>query len=244
MITQCRFSLAIHFFKKGFFDRWKLKEYKDSAAPCLFFGAYTDADVAAINGHRGLTLVWLAGADIRNAGKLKKTAIIVNWVHWLPEIHKYKPVCRIIPQNITYRDFSKYTPQPLGTKIYCYQNSPNDRNKDKYRFFMLEKVIERYGDKVIIGYHGNTEAQMMQIYRRCFINLQFSPTAGFGSTLEMAHMGRPSVSKERADFCYHYETMQDIYDIIDSVQPNIYKVSEAAREFVKPTDWQNENQYL
>lgn len=232
MIKQCHISPALDFFAKGFRERWGLSEYYDKGAPALFVGMYFTADIELLNNHKGPKKVLFGGADIPNARRLNASVKIVANQYTGELIRNYCSNPLEIAQ-VAFKDYSAYQPVPLGDKIYCYQSSDNEGNRKKYRYDLLQQVISHFGkEKVIVGYHGHSEEEMREIYRQCFINLQFNPQAGFTSALEMAHMGRRSISNHPTPFSLPFNYFSDIVKAIEKISPSPDLVSAAARKFL------------
>ena len=145
-----------------------------------------------------------------------------------------------IIRDVPYKSFENFKPVPLGEKIYCYQNGDSQGNRTKYRYDLLQKVIDRFGDRVVIGHHPHTEAEMIDIYKECAIGLQFNPFGGFTSTKELAHMGRTSFCLRPTPFTRDYtehNIVQRIENVLDSLSVPEW-TAEDAKQFVNiGKDW-------
>ncbi|MFO7257760.1 MAG: hypothetical protein DIU61_008700 [Bacteroidota bacterium] len=223
-ITQCHISPSLALFKKGFMERWGLSDYESPFQPTLFVGCYHYADdILKINAHRGLKLILFGGADIPNIQRLD-----LRGLHLVVDSETYRlaPLLhRLSPKQflrIPFKDYSDLKPIPLGDKIYCYQAGETEAHQKKYRRPMLQEIIEHYGqDNVLLGIQGHTMQEVVKkFYEPSFINLQFNPLAGFTTAIEMAHMGRLTVSNHKAPFCLPFETTDDVIKHIDSVRTN------------------------
>lgn len=215
MIQQAHISKSLQHFEDGFRKLWNLQPITDPLAPALFVGLYSEEDLKALFNHPSKhKYVLFGGADIPNARRLPPNITIIADISTEKQIARW---CKNPIRNaqVAFRDYSNYRPVPLGDKIYCYQAHDNAGCRAKYHFDMLQQVIEVYGDRVIVGYHPHTEEEMWEIYRSSFINIQFNPMAGFTSALEMAHMGRPSISNHHAPFCMAYTDMDDVLTYIE-----------------------------
>lgn len=238
-INQVHISDSLALFKKDFIDLWKLEPYTNPNEPCLFVGAYNGVnDINRINNHKGFKLVLFGGADIPNYRYLNPSNlfIVVDKVTYnvamknrIPEPKKFF--------RVAFKDYRGFKPLPLGDKIYCYQSMDSPACRKKYGFDMLERVIHYFGrDKVLIGYHGHTMDEMIEkYYSKSFINLQFNPMAGFTTTLEMAHLGRMSVSNYTASFCLSYQTGLDVIKRIQIVMNNKF-VADPQEGFIDYSD--------
>lgn len=251
-ITQCHFSSAITLFKKDFLTRWQLTEYKNPLKPALFVGIYNQHDLKTFNDHDGFKLVLFGGADIPNIvylrGEFEVVMDGVTFEHHADFLSKFvKTKIRI---RIAFKDYSSFKPVPLGDKIYCYQAGRTESHKRKYRYPTLRDVIEEFGeDQVIIGYQGHTIDYVRDMfYKAAFVNLQLNPLAGFTTTLEMAHMGRVSISNYgngKVPFCLPFENSLDVINFIDAVKKeNIdreHYMKIPSDFFFESSDWLNKN---
>jgi hypothetical protein len=221
-IQQAHISKSLDLFRDGFMSRWNIVPYHDCEAPALFVGIYSSVDVAKFNDHNGLKIVLFGGADMPNIKCLKGNFFVVcdefSYDHSLSNYYSGK-VKKI---RIPFKDYSDFKPVPLGNKIYCYQAGQSSLCGAKYRYDILKEVIKYFGsDKVIVGYQGHDIDYVREnYYAKSFVNLQLNPMAGFTSALEMAHMGRLSISNHRAPFCIHYKDVADIILKIESIERN------------------------
>jgi hypothetical protein len=203
-------------------SRWNLIPYHSSEDPALFVGIYSSEDVARFNDHNGLKVVLFGGADMPNVKCLKGNFFVVcdefSYEYSLSNYYLGK-VKKI---RIPFKDYSRFKPIPLGDKIYCYQSNYTEGGKKKYRYDLLMGVINYFGpDNVLIGYQGNSmETMIDKYYSKSFVNLQLNPIAGFTTALEMAHMGRVSISNYYAPFCFGFNDLSDIIKQIESIKTN------------------------
>lgn len=223
-ITQCHISPSLSLFKRGFLSRWNLSDYESPFQPTLFVGCYHYAgDILKINSHRGLKLILFGGADIPNIQRLdlRGLHLVVDQQTYAlsPLLHRIK-VKQFL--RIAFKDYSDLKQMPLGDKIYCYQAGESEAHQNKYRRAMLQQVIDHYGsDQVLVGIQGHAMDEVVsKFYQPSFINLQFNPLAGFTTAIEMAHMGRLTVSNHKAPFCLPFETIDDVIKHIDTVRTN------------------------
>jgi hypothetical protein len=216
MIEQLKFSQSVKFFEQGFRDVWGLGDYLDSAKPCVFVGVYSSLDLDLITNHKGHKIVFFLGADIPNIPKLKglKNTIFASDKQNILDIYKSlnMPYLDLI---IPLKDFSEYKPTPKGDKIYCYVNNGNASNLTKHKVDLLKESIEYFGiDKFIFGVHGHSSQWVRDNwYTESFINIQLNEYAGFTSAIEMAYMGRKSISNNSAPFCIDFKATS-ILDIL------------------------------
>jgi len=223
MIINVRYSAAVSFFAEGFTRRWNLQPY-DANKPALFFGCYSYDDISAVLSHRHPKIVMLLGADMPNLYHLShdKNVIFASDKRYNLNIFAAAGV-RYIDKVIPLKFFSNFNLSPRGTKIYCYINQNTPAHIHKHGAGYLQQLIEHFGaDNLILGTHGKTESQVIEhYYRPAFINLQLNPFAGFTSAIEMAHMGRRSVSNSPAPFSIPFSNIDDIIQIIKNEKLNL-----------------------
>ena len=214
-LHQCHVSDSLSIFRDGFLKRWELEPYTNPNLPALFVGAYNSVnDIKRINDHKGFKLVLFGGADIPNVRMLNKGIHIVTdsftYEHSLRRYLKLPYNYRFI--RVAFKDYSDFNKVPLGSKIYCYQSQPTPACQQKYGFDLLRVVIDYFGaENVLVGYHGHTIKEMIDYYySRSFVNLQLNPMAGFTTALEMAHMGRMTVSNHAAPFCLPFRSQAEL----------------------------------
>lgn len=217
-ISSLRFAYSVKFFEEGFRKRWNLGEYNPNE-PTVFVGCYSSSDLAAIASHKGNKIVFLLGGDLGNFEYLKNVFGITFASDKMQIINLYKKAgVRHIEKPIPLKDFSAFKPStPTDNKIYCYVNQGTPSHLAKHGVNSIKNVIEHFGaDAFIFGTHGKTTEQVISdYYKPAFINLQLNVYAGFTSSLEMAHMGRKTISNTKAPFCIPYKSESDIISIIE-----------------------------
>lgn len=236
MIEQVYMSECIKHFHKGFRELWGLAKYHDKEAPALFIGMYTIADMQALKNHQGEKRVIFSGADMDNSPIVD--CPIVASDYQAARLRTLQPIT--IVRDMPYRSFDNFKPEPLGEKIYCYQNADTQGNRTKYRHDLLQKVIDKFGDRVIVGHHPHTEKEMIEIYKECAIGLQFNPMAGFTSTKELAHMGRMSFSLRPTPFTHDYtehNIVERIENVLNSVSVPEWVATDAQKFVNIGKDW-------
>jgi hypothetical protein len=242
MITQSHISSSLIYFHDVFRSKWNLSAYTNPEAPALFVGFYNHTDISLFNNHKGFKLALFGGADMPNVGRLKGNFKIVvdqfSYTHRLKKYYSGK-IDKFI--RVAWKDYSGFDPAPLGDKIYCYQNQMTEGNKAKYFYKELQRITEYFGPSmVIIGYHGKPmEYVKEQYYSNAFVNVQLNPMAGFTTSLEMAHMGRVSISNYQAPFCRGFSSIVDAIAYIRKVKnqpPDPKEVHQQAKDFVVSTN--------
>jgi hypothetical protein len=111
------------------------------------------------------------------------------------------------------KDFSIFTPNRLGNKVYCYLGSESSREIMGYSF--MEKLRSRISFEIIYGFLGNSiEYVKEQYYDKCFVNIKPNPIGGTTTAVELAYMGRKTISNTEAPFCINYKDIDHIADLI------------------------------
>jgi hypothetical protein len=225
MINQVKFSRSVQFFEKGFCKRWSVDFYKDIDKPCLFVGLYRQEDIDVINQHNGFKVVWLTG-------KIQKVFQQLNPDNLVILISNGVDVCipaeyKVKQGNIQIKDFSMFKPNKLGNKIYCYLGNGKGKHIMGYDLINQLKLLVEY--KIIEGYQGHSMEQVKNnYYDNCFVNVKPNLTGGLTSAIELAKMGRYTISNSKALFCKNYEGLEDMVKLIEieskkigTIQPSL-----------------------
>jgi hypothetical protein len=214
MFANVKFSNAVKFFEQGFRQRHNSLPY-DVDKPCLFVGCYSTEDFNNIVNHRHPKQVMILGADVPAIDHLKYHDItFCSDKQLILNIFKDNNL-KFINGCIELKDFSNFKPAPLGDKIYCYINRDDEAHKAKHKVELLQHAINYFGkDRFIFGTNGKTEAEVIEDYKQCFINIQLNPFAGYTTALEMAKMGRKSISNTIAPFAIPFTNEQHITNLI------------------------------
>ena len=209
-IKQIRVSESIKLFKPGIKKLYGLRDYVDLYAPAFFWGVYTKQDITAINNHRGyFKVVRFGGIDMRNIEKINPSHIMIDMWHYQQLLLRYtdKKINKFM--RVGGHDPRDITVEPPGNKIYCYINQHS--KIQHYQKGLINNLKEIYGGEIIFGIQGHTRDETIEkYYKRSFVNIQFNSVAGMGTQIDMAHMGRPSISNYPAPWCYGYNSIEDI----------------------------------
>ena len=245
-VDQCHISSGVRFFGKGFKKKWDLKDYYSSTKPCIFLGCYQTSDVTKIKEHKGLKIVLFTGSDHVNIQQfvledevfvISDTMICRDYFKDLRNIKGSKFL------RIPLKDYSSFTSVSTGKKIYAYQGKPLRSFQSHYRKDLLDVVVRYFGEEnVIIGYQGHDiEFVKENYYKQSFVNLQLTPTPGLITSIEMAHMGRRSISNYPAPYCIPFETREDVIKLIERERDSAEStkaVAQLARNFMfQGEDW-------
>lgn len=218
-IDQVYFSPSVKFFEKGFCKRWDVASYHDRNKPALFVGVYRPGDVKIINQHKGLKIIWHLGTvkDIFTGLNPKNLIVIVGrGIKFdIPARYSKKIIDIPIKDFIQLKDFTPYKPFPLGNKIYAYMGREKESSKKIMGYDTVKEIDRIIPFEIIYGYQGHSaEFIRDEYYKNSFVNIKPSITGGMTTAIEMAYMGRKTISNAIAPFCYKYNNLHDMYDII------------------------------
>jgi hypothetical protein len=225
-IEQARFSRSIVFFEKDFLKLYSLKRYTDENAPCIFMGVYGQDGVDVINAHKGKKIVL-------NTGAMRSVFLNINSVNTVISMPKgvevdvygkyYNAVCSkysIKKCNFPLKDFSYFKPDVFGDKIYCYLGSKT--RAQQMGAGLINELKGKLKFEILIGYQGHSIKDLKtDFYDKCFLNIKPNLTGGFTTAIELAYMGRKTISSSTAPFCINYNTMDDVLNLINKESKKI-----------------------
>ena len=222
-------------------------------APTMFFGCYTQRDLARILQHRGSGIMVWAGSDamvyteaievLRVKDNLKHIAIS----HWIDK----KLTARGIPHEylvIPLTDMSLWWPDEKMYEeeeklIYCY--APNNKT---YRRFMLREVADKlpggFGLVVVDNHTQYTKVELQTIYRKCFVGIRLTWWDGAAaSAQELGLSGRRTIWNGQTPYSIGYTNVDSIVAAVLNEaenQPDQFEIAEATRSFLHTDqDWLN-----
>jgi len=242
MIKQVRFSNCVKFFERGFCSYWGITPYHDSNKPCLFMGVYNMEDVDIINKHKGFKVVANTGG-IRNCfTEINPTNIIVKTNKISGSIPpKYKTKEAMFP----IKDFSIFTPNLLGDKVYCYLGTREMENE--YSCGVINKLKKILPFEILCGFLGNSiEYVKKQYYDKCFINIKPNLMGGITTAVELSYMGRKTISNTDAPFCISYNNFDEVVNLIMAESKKIGTVQKSCIGDYYNTgeEWMNEEFWI
>lgn len=251
MIKQVYFSRSVKHFEQGFCQRWGVNSYHDSKSPALFVGAYNVDDVRVINDHSGLKVLWHPGSVKKVFPELDHKGLIIavgRGVNFdVPSRYDVKRIDIEIKDFIQIKDFTPYKePCPLGNKVYAYLGKEKDSSRMAMGYDTIKRLDDMLSFEFIYGYKGHTpEYARDNYYRQAFINIKPNVTGGMTTAIEMAYMGRKTVSNCPGPFILNYKSIDDICSIItrESV-----KIGQTPRPLISDdyffNDWQDLKHWL
>lgn len=187
------------FFQKGFCDLWGLKPLYDTNKPCVFFGIGDHYDIDAVKNHKGLKIVWFHNARgnqyVHHFIGVENLVVLENPYLDVPEGMRKKKI------NIPYKDYSMFTPTPLGDKIYCYVGVKS--REDEFQLDRIRDIAKNTPYELITGYLGLPMQEVkVKYYDECFVNINLNKSGGGGwtSIMELGMMGRKTISNTKFDY--------------------------------------------
>ncbi len=216
-ITQVRFSGGVKFFKQDFMQCWRLRDYHDRTKPALFVGMYKDTDIEALRRHKGFKVVWLTGADKKNASRIiddPNTIFKVDdqWLQWMMMNVKRVPA-HYKKVRLAIKDYSAFKPTALGNKVYCYVGKGH--NSGKFEEHLIRQIAAKSGFEFLYGIQGQSMDRMIsRYYSECFVSLRLNPLAGGTTATELAMMGRRSISNRDEPWYIRWDTVDDVVEKI------------------------------
>jgi hypothetical protein len=195
MISQCHISKSVQDFP--FRRLYKLGEYVDSLAPCIFFGCYNDEDFQAILNHRSLAVVVWCGQDSLD---------FRSWGSFGANVRHAsgKNVCKYVrSKGVTIKEIlcanlaEPAEVTPLGDKVYAYA----PKSCPKYHGIeVINQLREKIPFDIIIGDGSIPQDEWRsgkcnEYYNQCFVGLALSKYAGgTTSVIELGVRGRKCVT--------------------------------------------------
>jgi len=220
MIKQALVADSIKFFKKDFLERWYLTEYYDPREPSIFFGGRELSK--HIQNHTGFKVVLPSTPeDIPDFNIVTNTKNMGLVGPSRPGIPK-EVVCKDFLIQI--KDYTMFSPTPLGDKIYTYSGFKNGYDVYQKNLKIIQEIENRTGFEVITTSHTKLEEYYSleylktNYYDKCFVNLNLSKDGTHLTTvLELGSMGRKSIMKknyQNLPFVIDYADVDDIVQII------------------------------
>lgn len=224
---------CIPFFEKGFRERWNLAPYNDPYKPAIFFGICNNEKY--ISEHIGFKLIILAssvdGSKLLNHIKPEpnlviKKELIAHGPNLIPIPNKFN----VKQADFQIKDFSMFTPNSLGDKVYAYIGS--DGRNSEFKYEKLKELSKKCSFEFLYGSYTTTAHAISlntlkeNYYNKCFVNINLSANTGMTSLFELAYMGRYTISnvpRERGPLPSVINFLDD-NDIIDKINNESKKI--------------------
>lgn len=197
-IEQYVISKHISFFEDKFKKRWNLNEYRDINKPLFFFGFNGLNHI--FENHNGYKIVLPSTPtdlpNFRSLKNLNKTILILETDppngYFIPnEVVSIKMILPI-------KDYSIFTPNKMGDKVYYYSGFSNGWSPNPKSF--INEIQQKINFEIITTNHINKpdmydiEYLKSEYYDKCFVNLNFTNGHGMTTVRELALMGRKTIT--------------------------------------------------
>lgn len=230
------------YFGEDFLTKYSLDWYNDIFSPSIFFGLYLKEDISYMAEHKGPKIIIWGGNDMnpeifRYVADLQKTQPIYTWY---PEgdisnmIESYGIQLKRI--NVALKDYSLYTPTPLGENIYVYKGILGNRSD----YFQWEEtitpLIEVFGQDRIIYTDNVSSLELIEtMYKNCFVYVKPNPKGGCTTMWELGHMGRKTlgVGMKESKFFTNYSSINNLIELIVEESKNIGKFQSKVAQATK-----------
>lgn len=232
---------TLRFFKKNFMDRWGFSEYHDINKPLVILGYHSNKQI--LNTHKGWKLL-IPGTpeDIPDFSTLKGLSkIIIQTKN-----------NNLIPNNvickkavIEIKDYSIFTPNILGDKIYLYSGFQNGWNLKNP---LVNEIQKQINYEIITTSHQNIKDYhdvsylKSEFYDKCFINLNLTNGNGMTTVRELGLMGRKTITM-RNNVIYDYpciincSSIKEIIDVINKEAQKINTIQPSINSHTVGSEW-------
>jgi hypothetical protein len=224
---QLRTSAVIKKFHETFKKKFNFEEYTSLDKPAVFFGLYQCRDIHAVELHKGIKIIWLAGFDATRENTLSiiknracfQDAIVIAESPWIKkDLDKFGIKYESI--SLCMDDIYKWKVYPLGKSLYWYK-----ANQSRYGKQYLPIIKKEFPDLDIITNDVDTTPrdELYKVYANCFACLRPIEHDGMSQGVaEMGLMGRISIWNGDVPFCKKYNSIEDIINIIRDLRTNWY----------------------
>jgi len=231
IFTQAIVDETINFFKKNFIERWAFTEYIDQYKPVVLFGFWNGKNI--YENHKSYKLIIPSTPnDLPDFTRLKnneKTILVIDIEkypnYYIPEnvIIKY--------EDIEIKDYSMFTPNVLGDKIYYYSGFKNGWS-GRWGEDVIKEIQKNINFEIITTSHINKSDMYSEkylkenFYDKTFLNLNLSEENGMTTVREMGLMGRKTITMRKNNY-YDYSCIincKSIEDIIKNINEESKKI--------------------
>lgn len=230
------------YFEKSFLELYSLTNYQDVYAPAIFFGLYQIDDVNYMTNHKGPKILIWGGNDMnqgifQHVANLQKTQDIYTWyppgdIATMIESYGIK----LKKLNIALKDYSLYTPTPLGENIYVYKGVNGDRSEYFKWDETVKPLIKVFGkDRIIYTNNTPTKKLIENIYKDCFVFVKPNPKGGCTTMWELGHMGIRTLGKgmKETQFFKNYTSINNLIELIVEESKNMGKIQKEVAKTTK-----------
>lgn len=196
-VKQYIIGKDLTFFEKNFKERWALIQYFDQTAPLFFFG-FVGLDEIFENHKSYKIILPSTPRDLPNFKKLKNLdhTILITEID-LPNDYYVPEKVKVVKLIIEIKDYSIFTPNMLGDKVYYYSGFSNGWQPNSKS--LIDRIQKKIPFEIITTQHIN-KSDMFDIsylkkefYDKSFVNLNFSNNSGMTTVREFGLMGRKTI---------------------------------------------------
>jgi len=214
--TQAYISPALNDFKKDFLEKWELLEYHDDYLPLVFFGLYGQNDVNIFIKHQGPKIVVWGGNDMHppQLNLVKSYVDNQKAYTFAPPGEFSETLTRFnIKHKVCYipnKDYSKFTPTPLGENIYIYMGRPDNPRPEYFKYKeIINPLMRVFGEDRVIWVKESSTLPMEELIKRyyndCFVFVKPHERGGATTMYDLAHMGRKTIGKGESSLPHFME---------------------------------------
>ena len=243
-------------YREEFLKKYNMIPYSDKNQPVVFFGCYARLQVEELLGVNSTAIVIWAGWDslwVRNheifAKRLKEKNNIrhIAISNFIEDDLKYMGIPYSSVPIVPFHN-QDILPHPLGDSIYiydalCTQNDYSRKLLEQVKRKLPEyNLIETIYRKQEGTKHFYNRAELLSIYKNCFIGLRFSEHDGLPNTAcELGLMGRKILWNGKAPNAINYSDADSIIEHIkkeysDRKMSNYLLVAQKTKEFLNIGD--------
>jgi hypothetical protein len=220
-MIQAHISQSLEGLEQGLIEKYKLEPIEDFSKDIVFMGMYRDADFYTLC--REIKKCWIVwfGSDAKDLlldyvpYTKKATNIAVS--KQVQETLKakgiesiYYPINAVIP--------SHYTNVPNGDSLFWYYgNAP-----EFYGLDLIDEIEQRLSIPIVrVGYNELNKTELINLYKKCFLNLRLTPHDGCPNTnIEMGLMGRKSIYNGELPCSIKWDSIDSICNTIETEYQN------------------------
>ena len=218
-------------FKNRFMARFDFNEYNSLNEPCIFFGVYTDEDLALIMNHKDLKIIIFGGSDInldqnhnKNTIDLLKTVDNIIFISISEciytrlksiQINSIYYILNLVDKNLfKYVDGSK-----KSNTIYIYNGQIEGREylygKKYYDMVILKLNSNGYTFNYIYSNKLNINHENMpEIYNKCFVMLRLTKYDGNANSVQECEAMKIPVIHNQSNYGLKWKNAEDICNMI------------------------------
>ena len=238
MSTQLHVSDGLKMFKERFKRKFSLQDYTCLETPCIFFGVYTQNDIAAIHKHNNLKIIIWGGEDCNFSLPHCKTThdeivLIPNIIHisisksiynrlYESGIYSIFTLFNLVDTNL-FKPAIPITGINTQPTIFIFNGQQKGR-EPIYGVNYYSKIVKQLSQFEYI-YSNELNAnyeEMPGIYSKCFIMLRLCDRDGNANSVQECEAMNIPVIHNHSDYGLKWTTYDDIVNHIMNVYKSQY----------------------